>query len=255
MKKSNSMYFLLAILAMFLVEVPSLAQEKVSDTLLPKKRNILSYNLTAPILFGWDNIVFGYERIVKRNQSFSVMAGYRGFPEIIDPDSSWLVDEFNKLGGFSISADYRFYLSKRNKFHIPDGVYIGPYFNYYTSSFNMVSRLVEEGDIYTNFDADVLVWTTGVGIEFGYQFVFWDKMALDLVLLGPGYAWYMADLKLTGEAGIVEDSELYNKLMEMTMGKLDFLKIIDQEFKATGSGRTGKLGLGYRYLIRVGWYF
>jgi hypothetical protein len=244
----------LAVMVMFCI-APSTGQAKEPDTTLPVKRNVISYNLTAPVLFGWDNVVFGYERVVKKNQSFSIMIGYRGFPEIIDPDSSWLIDNYKKDGGFSASADYRFYLTKRNKSHIPDGIYIGPYVNYYTSSFTYSATVIENEDVVNYIDASADLTTAGLGFELGYQFVFWDKMTLDLVLLGPGYAWYSAKLDLKGEFSIDEESELYQKLLELSLGNFDFLKIVDQEFKATGSGRTSKLGLGYRYLIRIGWYF
>lgn len=240
---------------LMLLIFPFGSQAKEPDTTLPAKKNVLSYNLTASVLGGWDNVVFGYERIVKKNQSFSIMVGYRNFPRLIDPDSSWLVDNYTKKGGYSLSADYRFYLLKRNKSGIPDGIYIGPYVNYYTSSFSYGVTLMENNAIVNYFDANTTIRTLGVGFEIGYQFVFWDKMTLDLILFGPGYAWYGGDLELTGELSIDEESELYQKMIELALENADFLKIVDQEFTATGSGRVSKLGLGYRYVVKLGWHF
>jgi hypothetical protein len=31
---------------------------------------------------------------------------------------------------------------------------------------------------------------TSIGFEFGYQFIFWKRLALDMILLGPGVAGY-----------------------------------------------------------------
>lgn len=228
---------------------------KEPDTTLPAKKNVISYNITAPLISGWDNVVFGYERIVKKNQSFSIMGGYRNFPGLINPDSSLLVDNHTKLGGFSISADYRFYLLKRNKIGIPDGVYIGPYLNYYTTSFGNDITFIENNTIVNQYEITTDIATLGIGFELGYQFVFWNKLTLDLILFGPGYAWYGGKMDIKGEISIDEESELYQKLIDMAIENADFVKIIDQEFEASSSGRVSKLGLGFRYVVRLGWYF
>ncbi len=240
---------------MMLMLLPFMTNAKEPDTTLPAKKNVISYNLSAPLVSGWDNIVIGYERIVKKNQSFSIMGGYRNFPRIINPDSSLLVDNYTKHGGYSIAADYRFYLLKRNKLGIPDGVYIGPYINYYTSSFSYDITVVENESIINNLEARTDIYTLGVGLELGYQFVFWDKLTLDLILFGPGYAWYGGKMDLKGEMSVDEESELYQKLIDMAIENADFVKIVGQEFEAKSSGRVSKLGLGYHYAIRLGWRF
>jgi hypothetical protein len=241
------------ILMMLILSFRSDAKEP--DTTLRTKKNVISYNITAPLISGWDNVVFGYERIVKKNQSFSIMCGYRNFPGLINPDSSLLVDNHTKLGGFSISADYRFYLLKRNKIGIPDGVYIGPYFNYYTSSFGNDITFIENNTIVNQYEITTDIATLGIGFELGYQFVFWNKLTLDLILFGPGYAWYGGKMDIKGEISIDEESELYQKLIEMAIENADYVKIIDQEFEASSSGRVSKLGLGFRYVVRLGWHF
>ena len=105
-------------------------------------KNTVRYNLTNPIIFGIKSLIFGYERVLNKHRSFSVNFGQASFPslEFIDSDSlrANKVDEEN---GYHISADYRFYLSKENKYDAPRGVYIGPYFAYnYFEKKNLLDR-------------------------------------------------------------------------------------------------------------------
>ena len=58
----------------------------------------------------------------------------------IDTDSIKDITKSNNSKGFHLSLDYRFYLSKENKYNAPHGVYIGPYATYNT--FNRDYKLV-----------------------------------------------------------------------------------------------------------------
>jgi len=52
-------------------------------------RNTVHFNITNPILFGSRSLIFGYERVVNKRQSFSINFGSTGFPSmnIINTDS------------------------------------------------------------------------------------------------------------------------------------------------------------------------
>ena len=88
-------------------------------------------------------------------------------------------------------------------------MYIGPYY-----SFNRFNR-DNEWDI-KNSSASNFVNTNGnftihtVGFEIGYQFIFWKRLALDMVLAGAGLAFY--DYKVKYEGNI--DDETKQQLLD-----------------------------------------
>src|SRR6187455_3137266 len=108
---------LLILMACLLVSLPQKATAQ--ETPKPKKtfKNTVHVNLTNPIIFSGRSYIFGYERIINKRQSFSVNFGTVGFPSlnIIDSDST-KIQTIRDNNGFNFSTDYRFYLSKENKF-------------------------------------------------------------------------------------------------------------------------------------------
>src|SRR4051812_12899038 len=89
-----------------------------------KYKNVVRYNLSGPLLFGFDKyVIFGYERVVNARQSFSINIGGVGLPSLVslNTDSFYLQKDV-KNTGYNISVDYRFYLSKENKYAPPHGI-------------------------------------------------------------------------------------------------------------------------------------
>src|SRR4030095_4135057 len=152
-----------------------------SDTTKPVKqyKNIIRYNLSGALIFGIDKyIVFGYERVIKPNQSFSVNFGSAALPKLVTivTDSFTLSEDVNN-NGFNFSVDYRFYLKKENKFLAPRGFYIGPFYSF--NQFNRDNRWDLKNSSGTSF-----VTTHGklnihtVGFEIGYQLFLGKHWAL-----------------------------------------------------------------------------
>jgi hypothetical protein len=118
------------------------AQVNTDSTWEKSHRNIIRYNLSGPLVFGFSNyIIFGYERAVSPHQSFSINIGGVALPKF----ASLSVDSFSvqkdiKNKGFNASVDYRFYLAHENKYDAPRGVYIGPYlaYNHFDRSNNWI---------------------------------------------------------------------------------------------------------------------
>ncbi len=228
------------------------------DTVPTKKvlHNTLRINVTNPLLFGDQCWIIGYERTFNNNQSFSVNAGTFSFPRLIEfnTDSIEDVTKSFKSQGISLSCDYRFYLHKLNKFSAPRGVYIGPFF-----SFNRLNR---------DFDFDVNTATyTGLvnmdftfqvitlGVQLGYQFVFWNRFTVDMILIGPGISNYKfsADLSTTFDAD--EEEALFEEINKKLQEKIPGYSLVIEpgEFKETGSVKT--TSLGFRYVIMLGFRF
>jgi hypothetical protein len=94
-----------------------------------------------------------------------------------------------------------------------------------------------------------------LGVELGYQFVFWKRFTLDLVLVGPAMSYYGGGVDISGNINMEEMKEihedLYNKIKEK-------YPLIDQLVINKSFSQNGKLDLfsiGFRYVIQIGFHF
>jgi hypothetical protein len=226
------------------------------DTLKKARKNTVMINLTSPMIFGSNNYVLGYERTVGKHQSFSVHAGTFSLGRVIniDTDSITELNKDVKSRGLSLSGDYRFYLSKVNKYNSPRGVYIGPYFAF--NSFNRTFDIQANTASFTgNLNADFNFRVTTFGFQLGYQFVFWDRVSLDMILFGPGVSGYRAKVELSTNLDPDTESEFFTKLNEKIQEKIPgySLVIIQGSFERSGSVNTPSVG--YRYIVMLGFRF
>ena len=222
-------------------------------------KNTIRFNVTNPLIFGGKSLIFGYERILKNNKSFSINIGQAALPNLENGFS----DEFREKtvlsqGGFHISGDYRFYLSKLNKYSAPRGVYIGPYYAYNRYSKGRDWEYTESGSSTTKLiNSDLSLKIQQVGFELGYQFVFWKRFSVDLILLGPGIAGYK--VKATAEGNLTDEErklfleKLNQALKDKFPGYSGSVGDGDGEFQKTGYRST--TSLGYRYMINLGYRF
>ncbi len=217
-------------------------------------KNTIRLNITNPMLFSWKFNVIGYERVVKDYQTFSVNIGRTGFGSLLfDSDSLELRDQTNDKG-FNFSADYRFYLQKENKHHAPRGVYVGPYYAY-----NFFSRDIIWGLNTDTFDGEVQMNTAVnahfIGAQLGYQFIFWDRVTVDMILMGPSL-WHF-NLKSTFDTDLSSEDatmllEKLNQLLEENFPGSD-LVLTGEGFEATKNTSTSTAG--FRYMINIGFRF
>jgi hypothetical protein len=220
-------------------------------------KNTIHFNVTNPMIFGNKSIIFGYERILKNDQSFSINIGQTGFPTLNIIDSEELkANTILSEKGFHISGDYRFYLSKLNKYSAPRGVYIGPYYGYnsFDKEHNWTLNTENSGgEVDVNSTLGLTINT--VGVELGYQFVFWKRFSVDMILLGPGVGFYKWDLSLDTNLSAEDSALFFEKLnaaleenfpnYDGTLGEGDVQK----------KGAKSTTGLGYRYMVQIGYRF
>ncbi len=216
-------------------------------------KNILKVNFTSNILY--QSPLIEYERLVKKNQSFSIQVGLIALPfgSTKGSDSLYYKSTVKKTG-YSLTADYRFYLPKENKDSAPHGVYIGPYVGY--CYFNNERNMTIGGS------QDLLLLTTkfhvlSIGAELGYQFVLGKKKhwTIDCIVVGPSLTNYVADMKLTGNIDPSKIDESLQKILETIAGKYplvgDLLKNQEVNFK----GKADVWNAGFRYSIHAGYRF
>lgn len=222
-------------------------------------KNTIRFNVTNPLIFGGKSLIFGYERQLKNNRSFSINIGQAAIPNL----EKGFSDEFREKtvlsqGGFHISGDYRFYLSKLNKYGAPRGVYIGPYYSYNRFSKGQDWQYTDEDSNTKNINSDLSLKIHQVGFELGYQFVFWKRFSVDLILMGPGVASYKVKASAEGNLTDAERELFFEKLNQALKDKFPGYSgsvgdNADGEFEKNGSVST--TSLGYRYMINVGYRF
>ncbi len=235
--------------------LPTVASENMPVPAKEKKvrKNSIMINLSNPMLISNQFQIIGYERVLPNNQSFTVNIGKFSIPKFTGDlaDSLGLNTDY-KDKGFHFSADYRFYLKKENKYAAPRGVYLAPYYTYNhlnrENSWQVDGRIEE---VYTDIDINIHT----MGAELGYQFVFWDRVALDLILMGPGFGFYSVKAQVGTNLGTDDESILFDKLNEILADKIPgYDKVIEAgEFSKKGTYNTE--GIGFRYLVRIGYRF
>lgn len=198
------------------------------------KKNTLKVNATNPLIFGGEALIVGYEMVIGKNQSFSINIGRMSLPALIKGNGSDSIKLQSNTGekGFHISADYRFYLAKENKYEAPRGVYIGPYYSY-----NQFSRKNEwqlkTSSFNGNLNTGLALNIHTVGVELGYQFILWKRLALDLVLVGPGIGFYQVKASINTTLTADQEQELFERLNEFLEDKIPGYNIVinEGEFK------------------------
>ncbi len=231
-------------------------QEKDSSVQARQYKNIIRYNISGPLLFGMDRyVIFGYERVLSSHQSISINIGRVELPKItvINTDSFSLEKDL-KSSGFNISLDYRFYLAKENKFRAPRGVYIGPWYSYNSFSRDnewKYKRSTAQSYITTHSDFKI----NTLGFEMGYQFILWKRLALDLVLVGPGFAFYRYKATFDGNIDADTKEQLLDGLKQLLTQKFPGMNYVftDSEFDADGVMNTNSVG--FRYMVHIGFNF
>jgi hypothetical protein len=218
-------------------------------------KNTVRINITNPMLFGSKSTIVGYERVINKHQTASIGIGRIGFPRLVGSglDSLGITSQAHDKG-FNISFDYRFYLKKENKFAAPRGVYLGPYY-----AFNSFSRDVTWDVKTSGYNGKV---TTGInltanliGVQMGYQFVLWDRMTIDMILMGPGEWFFHMKTKFSTDLPIEEETMLLEKLNQMLKDKFPGSDAALHGGGFDAKKTTSTSAMGFRYMVNVGFRF
>jgi Protein of unknown function (DUF3575) len=134
------------------------------------QQNVIKINILAPIVKTFN---VQYERALNDQSSLQLGFFYTGYST---GDS--------KFSGFGITPEYRFYLSETAA---PQGVYIAPFVRY--QSFTIEDDVADAEADFTAF---------GGGVILGKQWIFKEKVALD-IFLGPAYYSGNVDVKSGNE--------------------------------------------------------
>lgn len=219
-------------------------------------KNSIKFNVTNMLLYD-NSYQFSYERIIKENQSLNFVVGYQEFPLItVDLDDDTNFERNSTRSGFSVGADYRFYLGSVNKYKAPRGVYLAPFVSFF--QFNTernikhtdpMSGQVSNANLSSKFNL------TNIGGELGYQFVLWDRFVVDCVLFGPSITRYKFNTKLDGSLPGLDDNEVLQKVIEAIKDKFPGVDGITGDEGVEKKGVQSITAVGFRYNISIGYRF
>jgi len=245
--------YLYCLLFFLLVAGCSLAQQPDSTRW---HKNVIRYNLSGALLFGVDHyIVFGYERVLSPKRSISINFGKASLPKLVSISTdSFQVQNDQKRSGVNVSIDYRFYLASENKFKAPHGLYIGPYYSFNRFT-NEMQWTYKNSSTANNINCETKFNIHTVGFELGYQFIFWNRLALDLVLVGPGLGFYDYKASFDSNISAATKEQLLDGLKQLLTQKFPGMNYVfsDKEINANGVMRTNTIG--YRYIVHIGFNF
>ena len=253
MKKTY--FFLLTFFLLIPFFVSALKKDSLNLVPPPIHKNVIKWNPIPLLLWSKNNLTFSYERVLTPRQTICLTVGYLEFPRLF-PDSIGNVVAITSREkyGANLALEYRFYLMKRNRRPVPDGLYLAPFASFYDYHFkNGVDVL------HTKIDSAGLVkgniYVFNLGVELGYQFIFWKRFTLDFVLMGPSLSYYGGGVDISGNINLEQlktiNEDLYNKLKEKYPMITDF--VVNKSFK--NDGKLSLMAVGFRYLVQVGFHF
>jgi len=219
----------------------------------------IKYNVSNPLIFGTENILIGYERITKPNQTLSVNVGLNRLPSL-NPQA--FISENGRLnllnskdnGGYHLSFEYRFYLQKENKYPAPRGIYVSPYYSFNNYSKNNswdMKTLLFNGNLNTNFNLNIHT----IGAEMGYQFVIRERYTLDLTFLGLGIGNFNVKESSNSELNLNDRKFLFEKVRNILEEKVPGFNLTSNSRSSENTGDINTSRLNLRFMIQVGYRF
>jgi hypothetical protein len=222
----------------------------------PYHRNVIKFNPTPMLLWGnIRNITFSYERLIAKNQSLSLQVGYLLFPRLAADTIANLIALRNRSkNGINIALDYRYYPMSRNRRPAPDGLYLGTYFSYYgftfKNNFDILHTTIDQ-----NGALEGKMNILNLGLSIGYQFVFWKRVSLDMLMFGPSLSYYFGRLDISGNLDESQIQNIDQEVVDKLFARFPMLKTLFTTENLTFIGAHASLSVGFRYSIQLGFHF
>ena len=245
----------LLLLTVFIgLSITGMAQE--DSVKVKERKNIIRWNLTPIAVVGPKSFVFGYERVLKNNQSISLNVGYLELAPRTNKDGE-VIQLFGdvKRGGFDVSLDYRFYFKKRNKYPAPDGLYWGPFASVYNLNFEGKSAVFENNVQVNTVGIDAAMTMYNFGAQLGYQFIIKDRFSIDLMLMGPSFTRYKFDLGFNSDIALDPDDPFYQGFEKLLAALIPGSEIILDGADFSVKSNTKFNYIGFRYGVQIGYVF
>jgi hypothetical protein len=231
-------------------------KKKSSEILTPYHRNVIKFNPTPMLLWGnLRNITFTYERLIAKNQSLSLQVGYLLFPRLAaDTIANLIALNSRSKTGINLALDYRYYPMSRNRRPAPDGLYLGAYLSYYgfkfRNNFDVLHTTIDQ-----NGALEGQLNILNLGLSIGYQFIFWKRFSLDMLMFGPSLSYYFGRLDISGSLDEEQIQNIDQEAVDKLFERFPMLKTLFTTDNLTFTGAHAALSVGFRYAIQLGFHF
>jgi len=222
----------------------------------PYHKNVIKFNPTPMLIWGEvRNITLSYERLITKNKSVSLQAGYLVYPTLLNGTVANLIHiEKGDKYGLNLALDYRYYPSSRNRRPAPDGLYLGPFLSVYSfrfsNTFDILHSTVDQGgELEGRFNI------VNLGLMMGYQFIFWKRFTLDMLLFGPSVSNYSGKLTISGNLDPDQIQNIDQEMVDKLLAKYPFLQTLFSNEKLEFTGNRTTLAVGLRFSVQVGFHF
>lgn len=226
------------------------------DTISTKYPNIIKYSISSYALYP-NSFHLGYERVLTRNKSIYIFGGLNQFPVKLNLNlANTNFTGSNNKTGYSLGAEFRFYLSKENKYNAPHGIYLAPYISYYQfSADNTLTHTDSNRSESITVNTQINLFS--VGFELGYQFVVFKRFVIDAEMFGPSFTTYAFQAKTDGQLNGVDPGETLQAVLDALKAKFPLLSDLSSSKSVYKSGVASSKfpAIGFRYAVSIGFMF
>lgn len=248
------------ILTAFVFSISTTGFAQLRDTtvkFINEHPNIVKLSISSWLLYP-NSFHMGYERVLNANHSIYIFGGYNEFPVKLNLgiQNTNFTDARNKTG-YSIGAEYRFYLPKENKYNAPHGIYLAPYISYYKFSSNNTLTHTDSSGAKSNAALAMSIGLLNVGFELGYQFVIAKRFIIDAEMFGPSFTYYSFKADISGNIEGSTQNETLQAVLDALKAKFPLLSDLSSSKQVYSSGSaTEKFpAIGFRYAVSIGYRF
>jgi Protein of unknown function (DUF3575) len=218
-------------------------------------KNTIKLNVTSNIIYK-NALLFGYERVISKNQSLNLSGGYMEFPLSLDLNLlGTKLEKAKTNSGYAVGFEYRFYLKGANKcLDAPRGVYLAPFIAYqHFQSERLLSYTHDSLTASTDLKSSINL--LNIGGELGYQFVLWKRFVIDVQFFAPALTHYNFNAKLASELQGLDSNEALQAFIDALKEKYPKLKDLTGQREVSKSGTESFWSVGFRYKISFGFRF
>ena len=94
-----------------------------------------------------------------------------------------------------------------------------------------------------------------LGFNLGYQFIFWERLSLDLLVFGPSVNYTSCKGEISGDLDQEQIDAIDDALVEKILDKYPVLGEVFSDENLSFSENRTKFGTGFRYSISIGFHF
>ena len=257
MSKNAALRICMVSALVIVMQVFSFGQSTEDSLSRSKYPNIVKYSISNYLLYP-KSFHFGYERVLTRNKSIYVFGGSNEFPINLHLNlSNTNVHADRNKSGYSIGAEFRFYLSQENKYKAPHGIYLAPYLSYYKFSSDNTLTHTDSSGAQSSANLSSSISLFNVGFELGYQFVVFKRFVIDCEMFGPSFTTYAFQASLSGHLNGVDDNEALQAVLDALKAKFPLLNDLSSSKTVYRSGvaSTKFPAVGFRYTVSIGFMF